>query len=211
MILFKGKNPASSPAFSALVDAARSGSNEALGQLLDQWRNYLLLIANQELGDDLAAKAGASDVVQDAFAHAQQAFGGFNGESQAALTAWLRQILLRQIFALRRQYFQSLKRDVQREESFDGDHRLREAVESLPDEGESPDCRVATKEDFQAVSRALDSLPDEYRQVIRLRYWENLTFEEIGARTGRSADAVRKCWFRAAKKLARMRACQAAM
>jgi RNA polymerase sigma-70 factor (ECF subfamily) len=205
------KNGASSPAFSALVDAARSGSNEALGQLLDQWRNYLLLVANQELGDDLAAKAGASDVVQDAFAQAQQAFAGFSGKSQADLTAWLRQILLRQIFALRRQYFQSLKRDVRREESLDGDRQVRANAESLPDGGEPPDCRVAAKEDFQVVSRALDSLSPEYREIIRLRYWENLTFEEIGSLTGKSADAARKCWFRAAQKLARLRDCQAAM
>jgi RNA polymerase sigma-70 factor (ECF subfamily) len=196
--------------FSALVDAARNGSNEALGELLDQWRNYLLLVANQELGDDLAAKAGASDVVQDAFAQAHRAFHGFGGKSQADLTAWLRQILLHQIFALRRQYFQSLKRDVRRETSLDADQRVRSDVESLPDGEQSPDCRLATKEDFQVVSRALDSLPDEYRQVIRMRYWESLTFEEIGARTGKSAEAARKCWFRAAQQLARLRAVQSA-
>jgi RNA polymerase sigma-70 factor (ECF subfamily) len=201
----------STTTFQQLVDAARNGSNEALGELLDQWRNYLLLVANQELGDDLAAKAGASDVVQDAFAQAQQSFPNFKGQCQAELIAWLRQILLRQIFALRRQFFRNLKRDARREESLDGDHQLRDIVKSLHAEGECPVRRVTTQEDFQVVSRILDSLPDEYRQVIRLRYWENLTFEEIGTRTGKSADAARKCWFRAAQKLARMRACQAAM
>jgi RNA polymerase sigma-70 factor (ECF subfamily) len=199
---------ASTPTFQQLAEAAHNGSSEALGELLDQWRNYLLLVATQELGDDLAAKAGASDVVQNAFAQAQQSFPGFSGKSQEELTAWLRQILLRQVFALRRQFDRNTKRDVRREQSLDGDHRLEVLVNSLAGEGECPASRVATNEDFQVVSRALDSLPDEYRQVIRLRYWENLTFEEIGTRTGKSADAVRKCWFRAAQKLARLRACR---
>jgi RNA polymerase sigma-70 factor (ECF subfamily) len=193
-----------SRAFQQLVDAARDGSNEALGELLDQWRNYLLLVANQELGDDLAVKAGASDVVQETFTQAQQSFPGFRGKSQADLIAWLRQILLRQILALRRQFFRNLKRDVQREVSMDGDQEVRGMAESLRTEGDSPVGHVATEEEFEGISRALDSLPSEYRQVIRLRYWDNLTFAEIGARAGKSADAVRKCWFRAAQRLARL-------
>jgi RNA polymerase sigma factor (sigma-70 family) len=51
------------------------------------------------------------------------------------------------------------------------------------------------------LCRALDSLPDDYRQVIALRYWENLDFDEIGQRMGRSAAAARKLWLRAVERL----------
>jgi DNA-directed RNA polymerase specialized sigma24 family protein len=43
-----------------------------LGQLLQGWRDYLLLLANQQLDSVLLAKGGASDLVQEAFLEAQQ-------------------------------------------------------------------------------------------------------------------------------------------
>jgi RNA polymerase sigma-70 factor (ECF subfamily) len=44
-------------------------------------------------------------------------------------------------------------------------------------------------------------LPDDYRRVIELRYLEEQSFEEIGARMQRSADAARKLWARAVERL----------
>ena len=37
--------------------------------------------------------------------------------------------------------------------------------------------------------------------MLRLRYWDGLTFPEIGERLGRSPDAVRKLWYRAVERL----------
>src|SRR5262249_7550847 len=59
--------------------AARQGSVEALGQLLEVCRPYLLKVANDHLTADLRAKLGASDVVQEAFLEAQRDFGQFSG------------------------------------------------------------------------------------------------------------------------------------
>jgi RNA polymerase sigma factor (sigma-70 family) len=52
-----------------------------------------------------------------------------------------------------------------------------------------------------AVGRALDRLPDHYRQVVELRFQENRLFEEIGLVMNCSADAARKKWSRAMEKL----------
>jgi len=197
----------SSRVFGRLVRAARSGSNEALGELLDQWRDYLLLVANQELGRDLYSKAGASDVVQDAFTRAHRNFGSFKGGSEAQLVAWLRQILIHQIFELRN-FSQRQKRDVRREEPLGNNEELQLMVASLPTENGCPVCHATEKEDLATISRALESLSAVQRDVIQLRYWENLSFPEIGQRIGRSAEAVRKCWFRAVQKLERSGACK---
>src|SRR5262249_13094013 len=53
---------------------ARGGSPEALGQLLELCRRYLLQVANAELETLLQAKAGASDLVQETFLEAQRVF-----------------------------------------------------------------------------------------------------------------------------------------
>ena len=53
----------------------------------------------------------------------------------------------------------------------------------------------------RAVQDALDRLPEDYAQVLRLRYIEELPFEDVAARMGRTANAVRKLWARAVEKL----------
>ena len=52
-----------------------------------------------------------------------------------------------------------------------------------------------------ALERALGRLPEDYREVLLLRYQGDLSFEEIGRRLGRSANAARKLWLRALHKL----------
>jgi RNA polymerase sigma-70 factor (ECF subfamily) len=44
-------------------------------------------------------------------------------------------------------------------------------------------------------------LSGDHHAVLRLRYWEGLSFPEIGQRLGRSTDAVRKLWYRAVERL----------
>ena len=41
-----------------LMDAARNGSQAALGKMLAKCQDYLLLVANHELGRDLQGKIG---------------------------------------------------------------------------------------------------------------------------------------------------------
>ena len=95
--------------------AARRGSGEALGQLLESCRNYLLLVSNQELGTDLQAKVGGSDVVQQTFLEAKENFGKFRGQTEAELLAWLRRILLDNLANVERHYRGTARRQVRRE------------------------------------------------------------------------------------------------
>jgi RNA polymerase sigma-70 factor (ECF subfamily) len=53
------------------------------------------------------------------------------------------------------------------------------------------------------LERALDDLNPEHREVILLRKYEDLSFEEIGQRLGRSPDACRMLLARAMTALTR--------
>src|SRR5947209_3557782 len=68
--------------------AARTGSADALGRLLEACRGYLLLIGQRELDPALRAKGGASDLVQQTFLEAQRDFARFRGATEADLLAW---------------------------------------------------------------------------------------------------------------------------
>ena len=67
------------------IEAAQHGSPEALGQVLEYCRRYLLAVAHEQFDTDLQAKVGVSDLVQDTFLEAQRDFGQFRGRSEAEL------------------------------------------------------------------------------------------------------------------------------
>jgi RNA polymerase sigma-70 factor (ECF subfamily) len=178
------------------IGAAHEGSRSALGRLLEACRPYLLLVANEELAPELITKAGASDLVQESFLEAQRDFEGFRGKSEAELRAWLRRILLNNIASFSRLFRDTDKRQLDREVARDDT-----AIEELRDQGESPSSEVAARERDAALARSMAKLPELYRQVIRWRNYERCTFEEIGGRLGRSAEAARKLWARAVEQL----------
>lgn len=57
------------------------------------------------------------------------------------------------------------------------------------------------REDAARVLQVLDRVPADYQTVLRLRYWDGLTFPQIAERIGRTDEAARKLWFRALARL----------
>ena len=176
---------------------ARAGSAEALGRALEACRGYLLQIARREIGQDLQAKCGASDLVQQTFLEANRDFSYFQGATEAEWRAWLRRLLLNNLANVVRGYRETAKRAVGREVGLgQGDSTTRGANDPAADLP-SPSTEMMAREKADAVQRALDQLPETYQRVLKLRHENDLTFEEIGRRLGRSADAARKLFARA--------------
>ncbi len=189
-----------SPDAAAWLSAARAGSRDALGQALEQCRRYLLGIAENELDADLRAKGGASDLVQETFMDAQQLFDRFEGKSEAELLAWLRQMLLYNMAGFARRYRVG-KRDADREAALQGTASSAGWASRLPSPVGTPSAAVRNAEESIALESALLKLPDDYQQVLRWRYQDNLTFEVMAQRMARTANAVRKLWVRAIHQL----------
>jgi RNA polymerase sigma-70 factor (ECF subfamily) len=183
------------------LPAARAGSREALGKLLEAARHYLLSIARQEFDPDLRAKNSPSDVVQETFVEAQRAFGQFQGDTEAELLAWLRQLLLHRVGKLRRRYRDTQKRQLAREVALGGDDSGSGLAGILAAGTLSPSGQAMEHEQDQALQAALGRLPEDYRRVITLRHEHQLPFEEIGRLLDRSPEAARKLWARAVERL----------
>jgi RNA polymerase sigma-70 factor (ECF subfamily) len=185
------------------LPAARAGSREALGQALEICRGYLLRVANQGLDQDLRAKGGASDLVQETFLEAQRDFGQFQGSSEQELLAWLRLLLLHNVANFTRRYRGTDKRRVDREVGLDGTRSAAGRKARLATETPSPSGQAMAHEQAEKVQQALERLPEDYRRVIVLRNQERKSFEEMGPLMGRSAEATRRLWSRAVERLQR--------
>jgi RNA polymerase sigma-70 factor (ECF subfamily) len=181
--------------------AARAGSREALGEALEACRAYLLVVAERELDPALRAKGGASDLVQQTFLEAQRDFGRFHGSSAEQLRAWLRQILRNNVASFARQFRDTQKRQAGREVALP--QSTPSGPGGLATDTPTPSRHAIADEDAAALQAALERLPDDYRQVIALRYDEDRPFGEIAQIMQRSPNAVRKLWARAVEQLQR--------
>lgn len=168
-----------------------------------RYENWLKLLARSEIDSRFQGKFSASDAVQQTMMEAWKVWGQFRGHTEAERVAWLRGILAHQLAHLARHYAGVQKRDVSREQSIDqslaqSSQRLDRLLTSRE---QAPHEQLAAREASHELARVLERLPDEYRQVILLRNLQELPYEEIAARMGRSPGAVRMLWVRALAKL----------
>lgn len=189
----------------SLLLNARDGSSEAIGELLEGCRNYLLLIANHTLGKGLRSKVGASDLVQETFVEAHRIFERFTGDSEQELLRWLAKILHFRIGNTFKWYYGAERRNPQKEVDWYSLYGFASS-EAFATVRFSPSAFAARKEQKELYDELLQDLGHEFREVIRLRVEEELPFEEVGRQMDRSEDAARKLFVRAVALLrARLR------
>jgi RNA polymerase sigma-70 factor, ECF subfamily len=190
-----------SPDFESLLGAARGGDARVLGCLLQLSRPYLLSIARHGLPNDLRGKYDDADLVQETLLEAHRGFAGFHGTDADDLRVWLRGILKHRLMDLIRRYRDASKRSVGRECSLDAGLEAGDPAFGDVDPFPTP-CRSSmAQENIAALRQALLRLPADEQAVVCLRQFESLSFQEIGLRLDRSAEAARKLWSRAIARL----------
>ena len=107
----------------------------------------------------------AKDVVQEAYLRAFKSFGGFHGSNGRA---WLLTIVRNTSYTLLKK-----NRAVDLTTTFD------EEIHASGDESASPAIIVEHAEDAELVTKAMDELPAEFREILVLRHQEGLSYKEI--------------------------------
>jgi RNA polymerase sigma-70 factor (ECF subfamily) len=181
--------------------AARAGSPEALGQALEACRGYLLRIAGRELGSELRPKGGASDLVQETLLEAFRDFARFEGDGEDELRQWLRRLLLNNLADFTRQYRDTAKRQVEREVPLQPGSSSSGQTGWLVAAVPSPSGDAMAHEQAEAVGRALERLPQEYRQVLVWRYRDERSLGEIADLLGLTLKAARGLLARAVRRM----------
>lgn len=191
--------------FHTLLDKARAGSTSARNELVAQFRKYLAFLAEQHQDPRLAAKLGASDILQQTLLQATGQFAGFRGNSVEQFRGWLRQILVNEARGLNRLYT-AQRRSAGRELPLVPDDGSATDHAQPVDEQPTPSSEALARERAAAVRIALEKLPPEMRQVIQLRNWEKLKFKKIGEQMNLSTSGAAKLWYKALAELQRIHA-----
>ncbi|WP_182867748.1 sigma-70 family RNA polymerase sigma factor [Stieleria mannarensis] len=185
-----------------------SGGNDnhqALGQLLQLYRNYLTILATTQLDRRLRRRMSPSDLVQDTMLAAHRDFRSFRGSSEPELLCWLRQILVNCLRDAIDMHLNAQKRDLRREVSIEQvgqslDQSACQLANVLADRGPSPSEPARRRERAVELADQLAKLRPEYRDVIVLRNLQGLSFNEIADRLDRRPGTVRMLWLRAMDK-----------
>ncbi|SRR5260370_28384362 len=172
-----------------LVLQAQQGSEEAWEKLFETVDRVVRRRCLLDKPKILKSRLRDSDIVQEVAIKAHQGMGEFRGKTPQEFIIWVTAITQNLINDYYREYLSSQKSAVK-----------EISLESLEQSGQllaaQPDDHEQVRKRFDKSLEVLVRLPERYFWVIELHIEEGLTFKEIGARMGCTAEAARKIFRR---------------
>jgi RNA polymerase sigma-70 factor (ECF subfamily) len=187
-----------------LLDRAVRGDGAARQELLSRHRARLRAMVAARLDRRLAARLDPSDVVQEALAEAARRLDDYLRDRPLLFYPWLRQLAWDRLVKEHCAHLVRARRSVRREAPDVlglPDESVAELAQRLADSASSP-SRHAERVELQGRVRAvLARLGAADREVLVLRYLEQLPLREVAAVLGVSQSAVKMRHFRALERL----------
>ena len=170
----------------AQVNSARQGSDEAFSRLVEKFQAPVFNLCYRMLGDS----AEAEDAAQESFWRAYQSLKRY--DPRRPFMTWLLSIAAHFcIDQLRKRRLVALPMDILPEEE-------------APDPAPSPESSFNQREEQENIRKFLSALNPQDRAAIIMRYWYNLSEEEIGEALSLSVSAVKSRLHRARRELGLM-------
>ena len=164
-----------------LIRRAAQGDADAFRQMVETYQTPAYRLAARMCGPD-----SAEDVTQEAFLAAWRALPEFRGDCR--FSTWLYRLVSNAAI-------DCLRREKKHRDTGDVDDL------ELPDGGPSPQELAERSDTRDAVRRALDRLSPEHRQVLLLRFMQELDYGEIARALNVSEGTVKSRINRAKSKL----------
>jgi len=186
-----------------LQQRIKAGDRDALGEYIHDHSPQLLAFINRRMSDGLKKKVDADDILQELTISCLNAIDSVDLGDREPMS-WLFQQAERRIIDAHRRHFTTEKRSAGKEVGLNakvggadggslGD--LIALSMTSPSQAFSRDQR-----EFHLIA-ALESLPEEGREALRLRYLEGLSSKEIAEQIGKTDGATRVLLSRSLKKL----------
>lgn len=170
------RSPAGSPAGlpdDQAVAAARKGDHEAFRVLVERYQGRAYRLALRVLGDPDAAQ----DAVQDGFLKAYGSLEKFEGRS--SFYTWFYRLIFNLCIDMKR-------RDRSGRHVEWDDEVARDVAEAAPsaDDLAAPAAELARAELREAMTVAIEALPDDAKRTLLLREVDGLSYAEIAESLG---------------------------
>jgi len=186
-----------------LVPRIRQGDTNALAAFLTARRAPLLAFVERRLGAGLRRKLEPEDVFQEVSAEAVRSLPSVDLAAREPF-GWLCQIAERRIIDAHRRFFGAAKRDAGREISIDKaspDTSQAQVIDMLAASMTTASQVFSRNVRQERLAEALEGLPEDQREALRLRYVEGLPSKEIAERLGKTDGAIRVMLTRSLNRL----------
>jgi RNA polymerase sigma-70 factor (ECF subfamily) len=171
----------------AWLNQARNGDKIAFGKLIEAFQGPVYNLAYRMLNNS----GEAEEAAQEAFVRAWTKLDMYDPDRK--FSTWLLSITSNYcIDQIRKRRALLL--------SIDEPLPPHPALNSDKEKG--PEAQMASSEQQDLVQGLLQALPEEYRTAVILRYWQELSYEEIAETTSSTVSAIKSRLFRARKQLA---------
>ena len=171
-----------------LVELSVSEDPEAFGEIVKRWERKIFALCFGMLGREDDAR----DAAQETFIAAYRNLSNFRGE--AKVSSWLHRIAVNQCLTVKR------RAKTRSEEFLDDDDGSEERTFIAPLHN-SPSRQAEQVERLKLVRTAVSSLPTELRQVIVMKEFEDMTFQEISETLEIPLSTVKSRVYTALKQL----------
>lgn len=172
-----------------IVARAQAGDAEAFGEIVRRWERRIFALSFGMLGREEDAR----DATQETFLAAFRNLRGFRGE--AKVSSWLHRIAVNQCITRQR------RAKVRGETALDEEGEAASSASFFTPAEKSPASAAESRERTEAVRRAVNALPPELRQVIVMKEFEELTFQEIASALEIPLSTVKSRLYTALKQL----------
>ena len=171
-----------------LVELAVSGNSEAFGEIVKRWERKIFALCFGMLGRDDDAR----DAAQETFIAAYRNISNFRGE--AKVSSWLHRIAVNQCLTTKR------RTRTRSEDFIDEDSGAEDRTFVVPAH-HSPANTTEATERLTIVRQAVSSLPVDLRQVIVMKEFEEMTFQEISETLDLPLSTVKSRLYTALRQL----------
>jgi RNA polymerase sigma-70 factor (ECF subfamily) len=187
-----------------LLQSVAAGDGSARERLLARHRQRLRRMIEVRLDRRLRPRIDPSDVLQEALAEAARKLAEYARQRPLPFYPWLRRLAWEQLVLTHRRHLRAQRRSVRREEPGGlplPDESALHLAERLVGRASSPSARLERDEQRRRVREALGALAESDREVLVLRYLEDLATREIAAVLGVTESAVKMRQLRALQRL----------
>ncbi len=190
--------PSAPPTDEELAARTRAGDEEAGRLLVERHRERLLGRARRRMPALLRRRVAASDVVQESLFAASNRLEDFEDRGPGSFGRWISRFVDLRVKQEIRDHLGREKRAAGREVSRGG----RRSTHAFAKDGPTPSRIAGRREEEAQAVRALESLPDDYRRILRLVHEDGLTTAQAADALQRTPEAARKLYSRALARLA---------
>ena len=183
-----------------LLQQVRTGDRQAFEQLLAQHRPYLRQLVELRLNPKLRPRVDPSDVVQEAQIEAVRRLDAYLEQAPLPFRLWLRQLAHDRLLMMHRRHVKAARRAVGQEVRLPEQSSIL-LVRQLLAAGSTPSQKLNHQELASRVHQAVAELPEADREVLLMRTFERLSFEEVSYLLGIDPAAARKRHGRALLRL----------